>query len=552
MSHPELVRFIQAASAAVVGQAGKELPGDFSFQVIPTKTRDHGDLATNAAFKLATVLGADTRGCADKLVIVLQSTGGYATLVERQEIAGPGFVNFFLKKGAAFGVLKEAFEQGPEFGRSKALASERALFEFVSANPTGPLTVAHGRQAVLGDALAGLWAWAGAKVEREYYVNDMGRQSRLLAESLWARYQELMGESVPFPEEGYHGDYLKALAEDVRREKGDAYRGRKDAEALAYFTQFAQNTILDGIRRDLERARVKFDRYFHESTLHQGAVDQALGALRAQGHLYDQDGAVWFRSTPFGDDKDRVVRKSTGELTYLAPDLTYHDQKFKRGYTRLVNLWGPDHHGYVPRLKASCAALGHPADRLTVLIVQLVTLSRRGQPVRMSTRAGEFVTLAELLEEVGVDATRFFYLLRRLESHLDFDLELAKEKSQDNPVYYLQYAHARICSILRKSPVAAASEVELERLGNEEELALAKLLVQFPETIVRAARQFEPYPVVDYLREVAAKFHQFYSLHRVVSDDQPLMMARLLVCKATQTVLANGLSLLGVSAPESM
>ena len=376
---------------------------------------------------------------------------------------------------------------------------------------------------------------------------------RLLGESLLARYYEELKMPFDFPEEGYKGTYLIDMAKQLIAEKGDSLLKEAHETQADICREYAARVMMEDIRGDLDRFRVKFDSYFSEQTLYKkDLVNQSLDFLKKKEFLYEQDGALWFRSTHFGDDKDRVVRKSSGEYTYLAPDIAYHHQKFQRGYNRLVNLLGPDHHGYITRLKAACQALGHDSGEIEVRIVQLTTLFRQGEPVRMSTRAGEFVTLKELMDEVGADAARFFFIMRRIESHLDFDLDLAKAKSQDNPVYYLQYAHARIASIIRFSEREVTPKVDLNLLASEEETALIKLVADFPKVLVQASEALEPYRLADFLREVAAQFHKLYQLHRVVSEEEELTKARLLLVEAARIVLANGLECLGISQPDSM
>ena len=477
---------------------------------------------------------------------------------KRGRVGNPGFLNFKLVENSAAGFLIDMAKADAAYGKSEFGKGKRVLIEFVSANPTGPLTIAHGRQAALGDTLARILNAVGFKADKEFYLNDAGRQIRLLGESIWARFCELSGKPYAFPEEGYKGTYLIDIARELKEQFGESLLSKKSAEAIDTARQFGVTKILDSIKKDLADMRIVFDNYFSEKSLYERkVVEEVIERLRAKQLVFEAEGAVWFRSTDFGDDKDRVLRKSTGENTYLAPDIAYHSVKFGRGYERLVNLWGPDHHGYVPRLKAACQALGYSKDQIDVLIVQLTTLYRDGVPVRMSTRAGEFVTLRELMDEVGVDATRFFFLMRKVDSHLDFDLELAKKQSDENPVYYLQYAHARISSILAYAnrpdeQVDDLMKADLSRIIEPEEINLIKKMSEFPEALVQAATNLEPYRIVDYLRELAASFHKFYALHRVVSDDPSLTQARLLLTHCVRLVLRNGLTVLGVSAPKKM
>ena len=549
-----LLKAVEAYSS----QKGFTLPGDFGVEVSLSQGSSHGDLTTPVAFRLAKFTKEKPSRIAEDLISLLQKElrkdHSKQKLISRCEIAGGGFINFFVPGAQLAESLVEIHRQDQNFGKSEYGQGQKVLIEFVSANPTGPLTIAHGRQAVIGDALARILEATGFAVTKEYYLNDTGRQIGLLGESLWARYQTLFGKETPIPEEGYQGDYLKEIALKLRKEKGDSLTKMDRAEAVRECTEYAIKEILEGIVEDLKTVRVQFDSYYSERSLRdKNKVEKAIETLREKKFIYELEGALWFGSTQLGDDKDRVLRKQTGEYTYFAPDIAYHQSKFERGFERLVNLWGPDHHGYVPRLTAACEALGYePSRQLKILIVQLVTLYRKGQAVRMSTRAGEFVTLRELFNEVGIDATRFFFLLRRVESHLDFDLDLAKLQSDENPVFYLQYAHARISSVLKFSEREIDPDAPLARLAAPEEMELIKRLQEYPEILVQAAQSLEPYRVVEYLRELAAQFHKFYALHRVVTDDGELTAARLLLADGVRIVLRNGLAVLGVSQPEKM
>lgn len=494
---------------------------------------------------------------AEELALLFQQEierrGGREKFVSRSEVAGGGFINFFVPSSRLAEVLLEIHKKDWDFGKTDLGQGKKVLLEFVSANPTGPLTIAHGRQAVVGDALARILAATGFRVAQEYYLNDTGRQIELLGESLWVRYQALFGVDSPLPQEGYQGDYLKEIAQRLQKKKGNSLLKKGREEAVRECTAFAVQEILRGIQEDLLAIRVAFDSYVSEDSLREEKrVEKAIEFLREKDWVYEEEGALWFRSRRFGDDKDRVLRKKTGEYTYLAPDIAYHQLKFERGFQRLINLWGPDHHVYAPRLRAACEALGHSPEQLKILIVQLVTLYRRGQAMRMSTRAGEFVTLRELFEEVGVDATRFFFLLRRVESHLDFDLDLAKTASEENPVYYLQYAHARISSLLKFAQRKVDSSANLNLLTAPEETELMKKLQEYPQVLTQAAQALEPYRVVESLRELATQFHKFYTLHRVVTEDKELTAARLLLSDSVRIVLRNGLATLGILHPEKM
>ncbi len=530
-------------------------PEGFTYDLQPPKENLHGDLACNVAFKLAKVTHQKPMEIADEIMSFLGKNTGDDSAVQKIEIAGGAFLNFYLKKQSLGTILLEIHKQNEDYGRSNKFGKgKKTVVEFVSANPTGPLTIAHGRQAAVGDALVRILKATGHEVHAEYYLNDAGRQMNLLAQSVWARYNELLGIEMALPEDGYQGEYIRDMAREIiEKEKKDSLLKDPEEKAIEYCGHYAVKTMMAWIEADLAQMRVHFDHYFSEKSLYaKKSVEHALEVLKKKGYLFEKEGALWFRSTDFGDDKDRVVRKSTGEYTYLAPDIAYHLSKYERGFNMMVNFWGPDHHGYIPRLKAACQALGYPSEAIHIGIVQLTTLYRNGQPVRMSTRAGEFVTLRELYQEVGVDATRFFFVMRRQESPLDFDLDLAKAQSQENPVYYLQYAHARIASLLKFSGESVTSKVNFELLAAPEEAELIGCLSQFPDILIQASRALEPYRLVDYLRQVAACFHKFYSLHRVVSEDKALTKARLLLADATRIVLRNGLELLGIAQPESM
>ena len=526
---------------------------NLEFDIHSPKDSKHGDFACNIAFKLVNALKEKPRSIADELIPLIENDKDMNSILEKVEVAGGGFINFYLKGDALASILQDVHKADKNYGKSNFGSEKKVLLEYVSANPTGPLTIAHGRQAAVGNALARILKFSGHTVYSEYYLNDAGRQIELLGKSVWARYQESMGMNVKMPEDGYQGDYIKVIAQRIIVIKKDSLLKEKEESGIKYCAKFARDDIMKSIKEDLSEMRISFDNFFSETKLYEKkAVEHALDVLRKNDHLYEKDGALWFRSTKFGDDKDRVVKKSTGEYTYLAPDIAYHLSKFERGNNLLINFWGPDHHGYVVRLKAACRALGHESRQIHITLIQLTTLYRQGKPVRMSTRAGEFVTLRELFEEVGVDATRFFFCMRRQESQLDFDLDLAKEKSQENPVYYLQYAHARIASLLRFSEKKVTTKVDFSKLSEKEEKDLIRMVVQFPDALIQASDSLEPFRLVDYLRQIAASFHKFYTFHRVVTDDEELTQARLLLADATRIVLRNGLDLLGISQPDSM
>lgn len=556
----DLKKLIDSALPNILTELGLEhvKPEDIRYDIEIPKNKGFGDLAANTAFQLGRMLKRNPLEIAQisyaVIEKIIQKDSGWKKKIKKITIEKPGFINFFLTETSVVDHLLDIARLNEAYGRSNAGAGQKAMVEFVSANPTGPLTIAHGRQAALGDTLARILDAVGYKVHREFYLNDRGRQIRLLGESLLARVAQSEGKQTELPEDGYQGAYLIELAKTFTQDKKAALSKIKSSEeAVGLATEYAIRFILIGIQKDLSDLGVRFDEYFSERSLaDKNLIDETLETLRKNNFLFEAEGALWFRSTQFGDDKDRVLKKQTGEYTYLAPDIAYHKNKFDRGFTKLINLWGPDHHGYIPRLKAACQALGYDPGQLHILIVQLTTLYRHGEPVRMSTRAGEFVTLRELMDEVGVDAARFFFLMRKVDTHLDFDLELAKEKSQDNPVYYLQYAHARISSILAFADRAVDSHADISLIAEEEALDLIKKMSQYPEVLKEAAFYLEPYRVADYLRELAAFFHKFYAHHRVVTEDEAATKARLFLTDCVRIVLRNGLGILGVSAPQKM
>ncbi|HWP59769.1 MAG TPA: arginine--tRNA ligase [Candidatus Acidoferrales bacterium] len=517
----------------------------------PPSQKEFGDLATNVALLWAKKVRKPPRAVAELIVNEIDDP---EKILARVEIAGPGFINFTFAAGFVRERLRElarAERWAPDIGRG-----QKVQVEFASVNPTGPLHVGHGRVAVIGDALARLLGAVGYDVEREYYVNDAGRQIELLGESIYARYRELFGLEGPFPEDGYRGDYIKELAARARAEWGERFLCGTD-EAIDFLSRFGCESLLAGIRDDLASFGIAFDSFISEREMRaRGEVAQALALLRERDLIYDEAGAQWFRATRFGDDKDRPVVKSDGELTYFASDIAYHRSKFERGHQRLINVWGADHHGYVSRLKAALQALGYDPARLDVVLVQMVNLTRQGEPVRMGKRSGEFVSLREVLDEVGRDAARFFFLMRKADTHLEFDLELAKKESSENPVFYVQYAHARIASILeqarQKNIVLDREAVELARLALPEELDLIKSAAQLPEVVEDSARELEPHYIVAYLLDLAGQFHRYYNRHRVISDDPGLTGARLFLAESVQQTVRRGLELLGISAPTRM
>ena len=529
---------------------------DLAYDIQVSRDPAHGDFAANAAFKIAKQVGKPPKVIAQDLAAWIdrrRSKRKESAFITRVEVAGAGFLNFHVKQTAMTDILMDVLRQDERYGSSDFGRGQKTLVEFVSANPTGPLTIAHGRQAAIGDSLVRILRQTGHDVTAEYYLNDAGRQMNLLGESVYVRYLENFEMEAVFPEDGYRGAYIQDIAKALIAERKDELLKLEKQEAIAEARRFAGKMMMETIEKDLEAIGVRFDSYFSESTLYQkDAVEETLNVLSERGHLFKEDGALWFRSTAFGDDKDRVVKKSTGDYTYLAPDIAYHKSKFERGYKQIINLWGPDHHSYITRLKAACRALGYEQEKIDVLIVQLTTLYRDGAPVRMSTRAGEFVTLEELCKEVGPDAARFFFIMRRVETPLDFDLELAKKKSDENPVYYLQYAHARIAGLLRFSGRSVPDKADLELLRAAEEMDLIKVVSEFPKALISASQALEPYRLADYLKDLAAVFHKFYAHHRVVSEDEEITKARMLLIEAVRITLRNGLQLLGISQPEAM
>ena len=526
-----------------------------AFAVEEPKNKEHGDFATNAAMLLAPVEKKSPRDIAGLLAGKLRE---HDAIVERVEIAGPGFINFHLKHEAWCRVLEELEQQGERFGSSAAGSGTKVQVEFVSANPTGPLHVGHGRGAALGDALANILAFAGYEVQREYYINNVGIQMQNLGKSVYLRYLQLLKQEVEFPEGLYQGEYVLDVAKEVILKHGERFVKSPEQEALPFFTDFAVPLILNGIRADLGQFGVRFDNWFSEKVLfEQGAVQRSIDELKARDLAYEHEGALWFRTTRFGDEKDRVIIKEDGNTTYFASDIAYHREKFSRGFDRVIDIWGADHHGYVPRMRGVLESLGIAPERFSVILVQMVNLLRGGVPVAMSTRSGEFVTLKEVIEEVGTDAARFMFLTRRSDAQLDFDLEVAKKQSDENPVYYVQYGHARICSIIafaRDKDIVLPSfhDINPSLLTTAEEIGLIKKLAQFPELVLGSAQACEPHRISMYLMELVGMFHSYYGKHRVITDNQDMNRARLFLINGIRRVLRNGLALLGVRAPEKM
>ncbi len=519
---------------------------------------DQGDFATSAAMALAREMKTDGRTAAG---IVLKHLALDDSPIRRVDIAGPGFLNFFLESAWLERAMARIWAEGPAYGRTNYGEGRRVLVEFVSANPTGPLNVVNARAAAVGDCLSALLLSSGHYVEREFYINDAGHQVDLLADSLEARYRQVLGQDAEVPENGYKGDYLEDMAKTLEEEHGDTLL-KMDAEGLhTFLKRHAVETMVADQRDTLLSYGLKFDTWFSEKSLRDsGSYLNVIELLRVKGLTYEKDGAVWFRSTEFGDDKDRVVVKSdeSASVTYIVPDLAYHQNKLQRGFDLLIDLLGPDHHGYQGRLRAGLMGLGYPEECLEVMIVQMVRLVRGGESVKMSKRGGEFISMKELLEEVGKDAARFFFLMRSPESHLDFDLDLARLQSNENPVYYVQYAHARIASIFRqfkqeeRRGSMGPNEIKFSLLKDPSEIALMKMLAVFPEEVYEIGKAREPNRLITYMTELAAAFHSFYTKCRVISDDRDLSDARLYVARLTQITLANAMRLAGISAPESM
>jgi arginyl-tRNA synthetase len=525
------------------------------FVVETPKEKAHGDYATNIAMVMTEGEGTPPREVAR---IILNQLDDEEGVIEKAEIAGPGFINFFLNERVWYPVLEQIERTGEDFGRSNVGEGKRVQVEFISANPTGPLHVGHGRGAAIGDALANILEACNYRVFKEYYINDIGSQMNILGQSVFLRYLHLLGKEVEFPDHCYRGNYVAEIAKKAIEEREDAYVRCPQEESIDSLASFAANDILRGIQGDLDRFGVHFDGWFSEKELYrEKKVPRAIEDLRDKDLVYKKDGAIWLKTSQYGDEKDRVLVKANGEMTYFASDLAYHKDKLDRGFDVLINIWGADHHGYVPRMKASLMAMGKDETVLKIVLVQLVSLMRDGKPVAMSTRAGEFTTLREVLAEVGPDAARFFFLMRRSDSQLDFDLELAKRQSSENPVYYVQYAHARICSIVREALNKGTvpprfRDVDGHLLNLPEELGLLKHLSAYPEVIEASVLSLEPHRIPFFLMELSSLFHSYYNKHRVISSDVELTKARLLLVGSIRTVIKNALDVLGIAAPEKM
>ena len=564
------------ATALLGALDGARKKGQLKTEAWPALTLDApkrpewGDLASTVAMSLAS---SEQRAPHDIAQIIVENLPRREQLFERVEIVRPGFLNLTVKPALWQEVLKEIESQGAAYGKADLGRGRRVLVEYVSANPTGPLHVGHGRGAAVGQAVARLLDAVGYEVAGEYYVNDAGRQMKLLGASVYARYRELSGQPVEFPEDGYHGVYITAVAERIKQQLGDTAKDLAPAELEEQCRMFAYREMLAEIREDLNSFGIEFQSWFSEASLLESkAVEQVLDELKSRGLLFEQEGAWWFRSSAFGDEKDRVVKKQDGEYTYLASDIAYHRDKLRRGYDLLIDVWGADHHGYIPRMQAVVQAYGHPKERLHVVLVQLVKLLRAGVEVKMSKRTGSFVTMREVIDEVGADAAKFFFLMRDSRTHLDFDLDLAKQRSADNPVYYVQYAHARISSLWRVAGTRGiecppAADADLSVLTDPDELGLIRKLSAYPDILQTSASAFEPHRMTYYLQQLAALLHTFYNKHRILppagiqeaGEAEPVeeltpkkTAARLVLMRGVQQVIRNGLSVLGISAPEQM
>lgn len=524
---------------------------DVALEVPPQK--EFGDFASNIAMQSARVAHKAPRIIAQAIV-----DGMDYPWLDHAEIAGAGFINFFLKNDVIYDTLKQILAAGDAYGHAPLRQEDTIQVEYVSANPTGPLHVGHGRGAAYGSALVNLLRAAGYNVQAEYYINDAGNQMNNLAASVNARYLELLGKPAEIPENGYHGHDIIETAQAIIDQDGDKYLDMPEAERLELFKDRAYAEKLKALKRDLAHFNVHYDNWFSERTLHPDAIQAACKVLEERGKIYEKDGALWLKSTDYGDDKDRVVIRDNGVPTYLAADIAYHKNKYDRGFKKMINIWGADHHGYVARVKAAMAALGYDVDQLEVLLLQMVSLFRDGKPVKMSKRTGQAITLNELIEEVGTDAARYFFIMRSLDTQLDFDLDLAKSHSNENPVYYIQYAHARIYSIYRQAKEAGAnlsmdwSDVKWDTLTNEYELELIKKMAAFPEEVQRAARERAPHRIAHFVHKLAGMFHTFYNHCRIIQEDKDLEKARLALVTAVRITIANSLAILGVSAPEKM
>lgn len=519
------------------------------------KDKAHGDLATNAAMQLTKIAKKNPRQIAEQLI---EHMDMQAASIQSAEIAGPGFINFRLDKGYLYPIIDQALEAGKEYGRVQTGEGKRVQVEFVSANPTGSLHLGHARGAAVGDALCNVLDFANYNVTREYYINDAGKQVENLALSLEARYRQKLGQEADMPADGYYGEDIIGFAAELAEQEGDRLLDLSEQERFTFLRQFGLERELDKIKRDLERFRVGFDVWYSETSLYEsGQVEEGLQALKESGHVYEEEGATWLSTMPFGDDKNRVLIKNDGSYTYLTPDIAYHRNKYNRGFDEMINIWGADHHGYIPRMKAAMAALGNDPERLTVLIAQMVSLFQDGEKVKMSKRTGKAVTMEDLMDEVGIDAIRYFFTMRSMDSHLDFDMDLAISTSNENPVFYVQYAHARICSIFRQAEeqgitLSSVDSIAYNKLNTEAEYDLIRKVGELPSEIAEAAQQYAPHRLIRYVYELASQLHSYYRAERVITEDVEQSVARLALLGAVRVAIANVLRLVGVSAPERM
>ena len=547
MSSLYLKEFFHTLTSQALDELG--LPDD-TFRIERCKSLELGDYSTNAPLATAKAAGKPPLELAEAIKSAIEPDESICTNIT---VSAPGFVNFSISPAYLQNQIPGILSAGDTYGRTDRGSGQRALVEFVSANPTGPLTVGHGRQAVLGDTVSSILKWHGYDVTREYYYNDAGRQMRLLGESVYTRYMEILGKEAELPEDGYEGEYIRDIAQEIFSDHNDSLKD--DGENLI-FKEKAEETIFAHIRKTLGNVGIEMDSYVNEKTFYDdGSIDSVVADLREQGLAYDADGAVWFKTTKLGKDQDTVLIKSSGEPTYRLPDIAYHCQKVKRGFDLIVDIFGTDHQATYPDVLAGVEKLGNKIDHIRVLIHQFVTLKSAGEKVKMSTRKAEYVTLQELIESVGVDVVRYFFIMRGMQSHLNFDLELATKESEENPVYYLQYAHARICNIIKfgkEAGVISDHKLDLSLLVELSELRLIKEIIRFPEVAQSALEILEPQIIANYLQEVATSFHKFYTECRVITDDAELTTARLALVSATRVVLANGLTILGISRPERM
>lgn len=552
----DLKRALETALAAIARKKEVEIPEDFTVRLERPRQEGHGDWASNIAMQLSKPFGMSPRDLAAEIIANLEK----GDVVDKVEVAGPGFMNFTLAPRWITDTVADAVTQKEKYGRINIGNGRRVQVEFVSANPTGPLHMGHGRGAAVGSITASILDFAGWNVEREYYINDAGLQMELLGKSAQSRYFEQLGRAgeAPFPEDGYHGEYMTEIAKKLVEKYGTSLADKPLDETVDLFKNETSAYVLEIIRKDLEEFGVTFDVWFSEQSLYDNnLVEPAMKALKERDYAYEEDGALWFRSTMFGDDKDRVLIRSNGMPTYFTSDVAYMKNKYDRGFEKLIYVWGADHHGYVPRLKSVNKAFGYPDDGIDVLLIQMVNLLRDGKPVQMSKRAGTIIMLREIMDEVGVDATRFFFAMRRCDTTLDFDLELAKRATSENPVFYVQYAHARICSIARELAersigVPGMEEFDVSLLTDPTEVNLAKLISKMPEEVEKAAEEFAPHRMAYYATSLAEAFHAFYNSQRILGVDERLMKTRILLMEATKIALKNTLTLLGVSAPEKM